>query len=380
MSTSLNIISLDTIKRAKNLTLSQKAVLGEIHSLASRGKEFYAWNSYLQEKLGIGRSTVANALTFFYKEGILKSICERRDGKTARITKRTVNVNYKKLSTFLDAPTKSQTYVKQPITPQTKEQPFIVPYDFDNIDFTLPEKQVFKQWADFMISQLDVKTNIANPATRERKQLQGILDDARRVINSSHKNNNACSATKLMEDRRVENAIFYCMDRLIKYEEEDTFYESVDEGREFSTKLISKGDLSFTFMRNIYKPWTALLTKALSHDTFDPKENVKDDDWYVYHDYSGLTNDEHEEIDKILGGSLPDKEDVTKKLREISNLYPTIMEQDPENVRIRKGVMAMFRELNWVVLDDYHEQMKQKAQSETIEGEVISNNHVNHQL
>lgn len=280
-------IELKDIKATKKLTLSQKAVLGEIHSLVSRGNEFYAWNSYLSEKLGIGRSTAANAMTFFYKNGILKSKNERNDGRTKRITKRTVQLHYNKLALFLGVSEQSQTHIQQPPHKPSKEKPVHLIQKYEDIDFAADEKAVFKQWADYMIATLDRKTGMVNPITREKNALRGILDDARRMINSSHNNemDNAISKIRLMQDRRIENGILYCLDRMILDEKEANYWGN----EEWEMKTVNKSNLNYSWMRNIYKPWTEVFSLAIKKDYFKPWEDIEQDIFYTYRYNSGVS-------------------------------------------------------------------------------------------
>jgi len=282
-------ISLKEIKAAKNLTASQRFVLAEIHSLISRGKKFYAWNTTLAEKTGFKRSTVANALTVFYKKGVLKSKCEHNDSKTERITKRFITINYKKLALLLDIAAKPPAYEKQPLYDPSKEKPVFLTQNFEDIDFEGDEKTTFDKWSDYMISVLDRKTNIVNPTKREKNALKAILDDARRMINSSRKNetDKACSIKQLMYDRRVENAVFYCMNQMIKDEENTTYYGN----EEWEVKYVDKSNLNYAWMRNIYKPLPGLFSKAITktaEEGFKPYDNVDDDIFNHYHYNTGV--------------------------------------------------------------------------------------------
>ena len=295
----MNQLSVDSIRGIKCLTKNERLILIEIYLLLTRGKDgtCFATNKWFANKLILHRDTVAHVIAeLAYKKKLIKNNVERKDG-TKQIIKRTITINYLQLGKLLGTPVKIK---KQPIPEKVPARLPII-QSYDQIDFSQDENTIFAQWSDYLIAELDRKTNIVNPTSREKKSLKGIINDSRRIINSSNNNttNSASFSIHLMQDRRVEAAIFYTLKQM-KTDTDNGFVWSEDgEG----WKTINSSDLSYTFMRNMYAPFPEVLSLALTHkaeEGFHPAYNEKDDYFMIY---------EHEDAKKSyntpLGNEIP---------------------------------------------------------------------------
>jgi len=362
-------ITIKEIKAAKNLTASQRFVLVEIHSLVARGKDFYAWNTHLAEKTGFKRSTVANALTFFYEKGVLRSKCERNDGKTAKITKRSISINYDRLINFLEVTSKPQARIRQPHHEPSKEKSVLIIKQFDDIDFIAPAKTIKNQWADYMVCWLDQKTERANAVPKEKKAVLGMLNDAWMNLQHNIDGGTQYSEVDLIKDRRAETAIKYGIKGMQKGIWKDSWEDYVP---------VDDWNLTFCFMRNIFPKWPDILSVAMSvkPEDYNPKLHCVQDVCFVYYDcYEELRYADIEKIEEIIkpvNKETPGTE-IENKLKELVNLFPVIypIASTEYDKKIKRKIIREFKYNGWDVLTSYQSELQEEDDSEEAqEGEA----------